>query len=189
MKFQKIIFALAIATFVFIGCKNDAKKEVVNETKQEVIASTDAKEIAISISGMTCEIGCAKFIQSKLSKKEGVLDAKVVFNDSIATIKYDGAKTNKASIISFVNGLADNMYKATEAKSSSADKKTSSVDVKKDCCVGKDTKACTGDKKACSADSNKQTNKCSTDCKMACCTEKKACNTDCKKDCCTTEKA
>ncbi|WP_240614789.1 hypothetical protein [Polaribacter filamentus] len=35
---------------------------------------------------MTSEIGCAKTIQSKLSKKEGVLGAKVIFTDSMQTL-------------------------------------------------------------------------------------------------------
>ena len=50
------------------------------------------QNISLAISGMTCEIGCAKTIQSKLSKKEGVLNANVIFKDSIATIEFEQIK-------------------------------------------------------------------------------------------------
>ena len=73
MKVQKFIFVLLVACFTLIGCQKEIKKEIVS----------------LAISGMTCEIGCAKTIQSKLTKKEGVLAAKVVFSDSIATVEFD----------------------------------------------------------------------------------------------------
>lgn len=170
MKIQKIIFVLIIATLAFVSCKQEVKKE----------------ELAISISGMTCEIGCAKLIESKLNKQEGVLEAKVVFNDSIATIKYDGAKTNKASLISFVEGIAGNLYTAKETTA----KKPCAADCKMADCAEKEAKACAQDcKKDCCT--KKEVKACTADCKMACCTEKeaKACAEDCKKDCCADKKA
>ena len=103
MKLKNIIYSLAIACFVAIGCKSEAKKEVVKEN------------VALAISGMTCEIGCAKTIQSKLLKKEGVLQAKVIFNDSIANIEFDANTTSKKDLIAFVDGIAGgNLYKASE---------------------------------------------------------------------------
>jgi len=201
MKLYKIIFSLVLASFVFIGCKDkEAKKEEV----QKEIVTADTKELALNISGMTCEIGCAKFIESKLSKEAGVVDAKVIFNDSTAVVKYDPAKTNKASLVSLVNGLADNMYTATEGKSCSGSSK-------KACCANKEGKDCSSasaeDKKSCSTDCKsaccdtkevKEVTKtsCTGNTKEACCAnkegkactasvdDKKSCNTDCKKACC-----
>lgn len=208
MKFQKILFVLAIAAFTLIGCKSEAKKEITSEVK-EIVTAGETKQLAINISGMTCEIGCAKTIESKLSKQAGVLDAKVVFNDSIATVKYDASKTNKASLIAFVGGIAGGMYNATEASMKACTgKKSCATDCKKECCKGEKSchsaskKACSKDKegKVCAADCKKEcctgkdaktchagTNKtCSKDKdgKTTCCTEKKACATDCKKECC-----
>ena len=171
MKIQKIIFALAFVSFLAVGCKNEAKKDdTTKEEKTEIAANT--KELSLSISGMTCEIGCAKKIASDLSKKDGVLEANVVFNDSIATIKYNGDITNKADLIAFVEGIGSgDMYKASEAS-----KKTCKEGCTMACCAKKDT-----EKKACA-----------TDCKKECCTksdtEKKACTTDCKKECCAETK-
>ena len=187
MKIQKIIFAFAIATLAFAGCKPEEKKEIPTEVK-EIVKAEDTKKVAINISGMTCEIGCAKTIESKLSKHEGVLNAKVVFNDSIATVKYDASKTNKASLIAFVGGIAGGMYNATEVplKSCSA-KKSCAGDCKKECCKGE---------KACSK--NKDAKSCEAKCKKECCKGEKACSknkdaksceAECKKECCKDKKA
>jgi len=102
MNTKNIFFAIVLACFIITGCKEN--KEVKKE------------RIALTISGMTCEIGCAKIIQSKLSKKEGVLAAKVVFIDSIATIEFDGNTTSKKDLITFVDGIAGgDLYKASES--------------------------------------------------------------------------
>ena len=102
MNTKNIFFAIAIACFMITGCKEN--KEVKKEN------------ISLAISGMTCEIGCAKIIQSKLYKKEGVIAAKVVFTDSIATIEFDGNATSKKDLITFVDGIAGgDLYKASES--------------------------------------------------------------------------
>ena len=102
MNIKKIFFATAIAFFIITGCKEN--KEVKKE------------KVSLAISGMTCEIGCAKTIQSKLSKKEGVLDAKVVFIDSIANIAFDANRTSKKDLIGYLNGIAGGkLYRASES--------------------------------------------------------------------------
>ena len=102
MNTKSIFFAIVLACFTITGCKEN--KEVKKE------------RIAFTISGMTCEIGCAKTIQSKLSKKEGVITAKVLFTDSIAIIEFDGNKTSKKDLITFVDGIAGGgLYKASES--------------------------------------------------------------------------
>jgi len=192
MKFQKIIFSLVFVSFVFIGCKNEDKKETTTDTKEIVSANTE--ELAINISGMTCEVGCAKYIQSKLSKEDGVINANVVFKDSTATVKYDTSKTNKASLISLVNGLADNMYTATEGKSCAGKKASCSGAKKEDCCKGE--KACDKDKKTSCTHTKKNCSKgekscakdksCASSCEKKGCKTKeaKACDSTCEKVCC-----
>ena len=101
MNIKNIFFATAIAFFIITGCKEN--KEVKKE------------KISLAISGMTCEIGCAKIIQSKLFKKEGFLDAKVIFTDSIANIEFDANATSTKDLIAFINGIAGGtLYKASE---------------------------------------------------------------------------
>jgi mercuric ion binding protein len=142
MTAQKIIFSIAIACFVLIGCKTEVKKE----------------NVSLAISGMTCEIGCAKTIQSKLSKKEGVLNAKVIFNDSIAKIEYDANTTSKKDLIAFVSGIAGGeLYKASET--------SNNLNISKKNHVCSDT--C---KESCEMKADKTA--CKKDCKMACCKSK-----------------
>jgi len=102
MTIKKLFFSIAIACCILAGCKEN--KEVKKE------------KVSLAISGMTCEIGCAKTIQSKLSKKEGVLDAKVIFTDSTANIAFDANTTSKKDLISYINGIAGgDLYKASES--------------------------------------------------------------------------
>ena len=75
MKFQKIIGLFIMAAITLTACKNTSTK---TDVKKENSAANTQK-VTLAISGMTCEIGCAKTIQSKLSKKEGIASATVVF--------------------------------------------------------------------------------------------------------------
>jgi len=161
MKIQKILFSLAITCFVLTGCKNEVKKEKLPVKKENV---------SLAISGMTCEIGCARTIQSKLSKKEGVLNAKVIFTDSIANIEYDANTVSKEDLASFVSGIAGGeLYKASITTKKTAH--TCSTTCKEKC----ETKTATieGEKTCCSIDKDGK-KFCKEDCKMACCTDKKA---------------
>ena len=104
MRFKSIVLVITIFTFSIISCKNTEGKSETTKTKTEVATIAKMETISLNISGMTCEIGCAKTIQSKLSKKEGVASAKVVFTDSIATINFDA-----------INGIAGgDLYKASK---------------------------------------------------------------------------
>ena len=148
----RYLFILALFTaFTFSSCKKEAEKVEKQEAPQE-LAQAKLETVSLNISGMSCEIGCAKTIQSKLVKKEGVLEAKVVFTDSIATIKFDANKTNKKDLIAFVDGIAGgDLYKASETM-----KKAHKCD--ENC------------KKECDMMTTKT---CDKDCKMECCKDKK----------------
>ena len=60
-----------------------------SEVKVTEAVSQDLKQVKAEIKGMTCEIGCARLIQSKLYKTEGVTFASVSFSDSSGVITYD----------------------------------------------------------------------------------------------------
>ena len=122
MKIKHIfILALTIA-FTFSSCKEEAKKEPIKEVQKE-IALADFETVSLNVSGMTCQIGCAKKIQSDLSKKDGVASAKVIFTDSLATIEFDKNKTSKEDLISFIGGIAGgDLYSATEIEKTATKK-------------------------------------------------------------------
>ena len=141
---------IAVVGFLTVGCKNQSEKK---EVEKEIVAA-NMENVVLNISGMTCEIGCAKFIQSKLTKQEGVINATVIFKDSIANVKFDANKTSKKDLIAMVDGLADGkLYKATETKTVVAHKCDETC------------------KEKCEMKSGETA--CKEDCKMDCCKDKK----------------
>ena len=61
---------------------------------------------------MSCEVGCAKTIEKKLAKLDGVNKAKVDFKKEIASIEFDKTKIDNTLLISTVNSIGDNeIYK------------------------------------------------------------------------------
>ena len=102
MKFQKVIFAVLLAFFTLSACKTDTKQT----PKIEVAKTPKMEKVALNISGMTCEIGCAKLIQSKLSKKAGITSAKVIFKDSLGLVEFDANTISSKEINTFINGIA-----------------------------------------------------------------------------------
>jgi len=102
MKLQRIISVVLIAVFTLAACNTETKK-----TPEITIAKLPKlQKVAIDISGMTCEIGCAKTIQSKLSKKAGITSAKVIFKDSLGLVEYDANTISVEDINSFINGIS-----------------------------------------------------------------------------------
>ena len=86
MNTLKNILALVMVTFLVVACKNEKQPEVKTvETevaaKTEKVLNPDATYIKseLTIDGMTCEIGCAKLIQRKIDKMDGVKTVKVDF--------------------------------------------------------------------------------------------------------------
>ncbi len=147
MSMKNLTLILAFIGLVFTSCKEAAPQIEKREN------------VSLAISGMTCEIGCAKTIESKLSKKEGVFKAKVAFKDSLATIEYDANKTSKEDLIAFVDGIAGgDLYKASESTGKAKDHTC--------------TEAC---KKECEMKEKKE---CKADCKMACCTKESTTETE-----------
>jgi len=157
MKIKHTIVLIIITCLIVVGCKKEIQKSTLPVQKENV---------SLAISGMTCEIGCAKTIASKLSKKEGVLDAKVIFKDSIATISYDANSTSKKDLIAFVDGIAGgDLYKATLKTNKSSH--TCKQNCKKDCELH-------AAKKECCTKNKEGKMSCLKGCKMACCVDKKS---------------
>lgn len=124
MKNLNIFMLVVFASIVLLSCKNDSTNtnevtpiETTTDTLSAVETAANLKTESFTIEGMTCEIGCAKTIESKLANLEGVDEAKVDFENKTATISFDEAKQNKASLIKTINAVAGgNTYKATEVE-------------------------------------------------------------------------
>ena len=117
MNKKAIFLLLAISALLIISCSINDEKGKTKDLKSDVLQMAKMETVSLAISGMTCQIGCAKAIQSKLSKKEGVAAAVVVFTDSIATITFDSNKTSAENLSSFITGIAGgNLYTASEIR-------------------------------------------------------------------------
>ena len=113
MKFQKIFFVVIMAIFTLSACNSESKKT----PKIEVAKTPKMEKVALNISGMTCEIGCAKLIQSKLSKKTGIASAKVIFKDSLGLVEFDANTISAKDINTFINNIAGgDLYTVTNSK-------------------------------------------------------------------------
>lgn len=162
MKTLKKFVAFLLLVVAFAACKNNTEPEVKTvETDVAVVAAkldpnaTYAKA-EFTIDGMTCAMGCAKTIEKKIAKMEGVKSAKVDFDRRLAMVEYDEAQVTPATLEATVVKVADT-YKVNDMKTVEAFskvKKPCAEDCKKECCADK-TKA-----------------------------DKMACKDDCKKDCC-----
>ncbi|MGB5243384.1 MAG: heavy-metal-associated domain-containing protein [Lutimonas sp.] len=85
---RKNIFLFASLMLLFLlSCKEDNK--VKEKELSEKVVVQDIKKVEVDIEGMTCEIGCAKLIESKLSKANGVQFASISFDEKKGEIEFD----------------------------------------------------------------------------------------------------
>ncbi|WP_055447527.1 cation transporter [Lacinutrix mariniflava] len=168
MKNLKNILAIAIITIAAFSCKNETQPEVktvetveteIKAAKAELDPNATYAKAEFKIEGMTCAMGCAKTIEKKMAKMEGVKSAIVDFDRQLAMVEYDEAKVTPTSLESTVTGVSDT-YSVKDMNTvesfSKEEKKACTADCKKDCCKNKTE----GEKVACAKD-----------CKKACCTK------------------
>lgn len=107
----KIVVFLSVL-FMFISCE----KEVPNESKVNMVKkeklTVNLKKVSIDIEGMTCEIGCARMIQSKLSKVDGIKSANVNFEKKNGIVEFDANQISEKEIVNVVEKIAGgDLYK------------------------------------------------------------------------------
>jgi Cu+-exporting ATPase len=102
---KNLLLNLAVLLLLF-SC-GEIKKDA-SDVKADVQTSNIAaiyKNLEVGIEGMTCEIGCARTIQSKLSKVEGISFAKVSFEGKKGRFTYDSNKISKEEITAKITGI------------------------------------------------------------------------------------
>lgn len=162
----KNFIAVAMFALALVACNENApevKTVDAGKTTKTEIAAADLKSTEFTIEGMTCAIGCAATIETRLNKMEGVKTAKVDFDSKKATVEFDGSKLNEDDIalevVSVGDGNTYKVYNMAKAEETAKEAHTCT-----DAC--KDKKECTAEMKAnCTG---------KKDGKMACCAEKKA---------------
>jgi len=115
---MKNLFSILIIALVIFSCNNNKKEPNAEkpEVKKEAIAA-NYKSVEVDIEGMTCEIGCARTIQSKLSKVAGVTYSKVSFETKKGQFTFDLNKVSQEDIVKKINGIAGgDLYSVTKTK-------------------------------------------------------------------------
>lgn len=169
MKTLRNIVAIMLVSAVMIACKSEKEPEVKTVETKTVINTNAAKKLdpnatyakaEFGIDGMTCAMGCAKSIEKKIAKMDGVKSAKVDFEKELAMVEYDEAMVTPQTLEEAVAKAGDT-YKVKDMKtveSFSDDKKACKADCKMECCSDK------------AKDQKKMA--CADDCKKDCCTKK-----------------
>ncbi|WP_395054243.1 heavy-metal-associated domain-containing protein [Flavobacterium sp.] len=121
MIFPKAILSFAFASVLLVGCKDKttvASNDVEKTTsKKEIVAALKPETASFKIDGMVCEIGCAKTIEEKLVKMEGIQEVKVNFETKQATVNFDLDKLTSTDIVKAVETTGDGKtYKVSEIK-------------------------------------------------------------------------
>ena len=128
MKIQIKFFSLAIFFLFFISCEsNKESKETLQKASQSLIVE-DPQQVKIDIKGMTCEIGCARLIQSKLYKADGVTFAKISFEDSSGIVSFDQNRISKDRIKEVIEKTAGgDIYTVTSIEEFLVDDKNNEI--------------------------------------------------------------
>ena len=123
MKTLKTLVLLSTLALFSVSCKDNAQPEIKTvEMEQPATASKNQLDpnavyakTEFGIEGMTCEMGCAKMIEKKIARMEGVKSAKVDFEKGLAMVEYDNAKVTPISLEEAVTSVAD-VYSVKDMK-------------------------------------------------------------------------
>ncbi len=151
--FKLTLVTLLICVAVW-SCKNETEPEIKIIKTSESLINTKMDNDKIlakaefNIEGMTCAIGCAKTIEKKLAKMDGVKYAKVDFEKKLAQVEYDESIVNTVSLENTVTKASDSysvndmktvdFFSNETVKNGNALKKEScKKGCEKDCCADK----------------------------------------------------
>lgn len=113
MEFLKNILSVTFILIILSSCMKDKKAEIktINISSEKINQKLDPNAVyskaEFNIKGMTCEMGCAKTIEKKLAKMDGVKSANVDFKNELASVEFDVAKLNTSSITKAVSQVSD----------------------------------------------------------------------------------
>jgi mercuric ion binding protein len=122
MNFTKSLLICGFASTMLLSCKDTASKPTATEAKEtasatHTVAAVKPETASFKIDGMTCAIGCAKTIEEKLSKMDGVQKATVDFDKKEATVNFDASVLTPEKIVQAVESTGDGAtYKVSNVK-------------------------------------------------------------------------
>ena len=99
-----------IAGMLFACYQGPETMDEASEVQSELAENKLAAEM--SIEGMVCSKGCAKFIEDEVAKMEGIVSSKVDFENKQAIFEFDQSAMNAEEIRDYINSVRDGQYKA-----------------------------------------------------------------------------
>ena len=154
MKNFKLTLVILLICVAVWSCKNETEPEIKIIKTSESLANAKMDNDKIlakaefNIEGMTCAIGCAKTIEKKLAKMDGVKSAKVDFEKKLAQVEYDESIINTVSLENTVTKASDS-YSVNDMKTvdffsnetinngNALKKESCKKGCEKDCCADK----------------------------------------------------
>jgi mercuric ion binding protein len=154
MKNFKLTLVILLICVAVWSCKNETEPEIKIIKTSESLANAKMDNDKIlakaefNIEGMTCAIGCAKTIEKKLAKMDGVKSAKVDFEKKLAQVEYDESIVNTVSLENTVTKASDS-YSVNDMKTvdffsnetinngNALKKESCKKGCEKDCCADK----------------------------------------------------
>ncbi len=88
-------YLLVLVAVVLMACEQAVEKSSLN----------------IAVEGMSCSHSCAPFIEKKLKGTEGVLEAKVSFENKSAEVVINSNEVSKEEIVKKIESIANGIYK------------------------------------------------------------------------------
>jgi periplasmic mercuric ion binding protein len=113
----KLIVLVSVITVFAVSCGNNEVAENAIETifTAEVVEGDDEKTmVVIELEGMTCEVGCARYIKGKLATLEGVEQTEVNFDQDLAKVTFNPELLDEKQIVTFIHSLNDGQYKVNK---------------------------------------------------------------------------
>ncbi|MDT0553985.1 heavy-metal-associated domain-containing protein [Urechidicola vernalis] len=108
------IYIFAFISIIIFACNTQttSNKKVDKSNSENRVAKIE--NVEVTIEGMTCEIGCAKLIESKTHKLEGIIYANVSFEQGLGQFTVNTNKISIEDIEKHINGIAGGeLYKVT----------------------------------------------------------------------------
>jgi mercuric ion binding protein len=117
MKIFKVIALAAMTSLTLVSCKNETEKK-----SQEVVTTTSEPEklatASFTIEGMHCEVGCAGYLERKLTKLDGVKSAVIDFENKKAIVEFNtNVQTPEIIVQTVENAVDGKTYKVSNLKS------------------------------------------------------------------------
>jgi Cu+-exporting ATPase len=153
MKNFKLTLVILLICVSVWSCKNETEPEIKIIKTSESLINTKMDndkilaKVEFNIEGMTCAIGCAKTIEKKLAKMDGVKSAKVDFEKKLAQVEYDESIVNLVSLENKVAETSDSysvndmktvdFFSNETVKTGILKKESCKKGCEKDCCDGK----------------------------------------------------